>query len=197
VTPEPPPYRPVEQWIGYAERPQDPPATWADDDAGELAARRKAVALAAQPSVARHPAARAVGVNEPAVPGTRLFTVETVGPGWWLWSRTPYLDLPAARGGMCVEVLHDTVTDSQTGEIVPRTRYRCLDAGPGGTREFLLDTAEIDCTALAGIDRKGASGTIYWLIRPLVIGRTRRPQLNAAEIQAVIDAGRLAKAITL
>jgi hypothetical protein len=182
--------------------------TWADDDAGELAARRKATALAAESSIQRHPAARAVGVNEPAIPGSRLFTVETVGPGWMLWSRTRHVNTdefaPDPLGGICTEVLHDTVDDPETGERYQRTRYRCLAWWrPEPFQHPTLDTDEIDLGQLAGVDRRACGIAARWLVRPLVIGGTARrsarlaAQLTAREIEALHDAFRLAMAAGL
>lgn len=134
----------------------------------------------------------AIGVHNPAIPGTRAFTLEAVGPGWILYSRWEPLD----AAGVVVDVTHHTDTDPDTGEISPRTVYRLLAYWKPSNPWRRLDAAGVDLTQLGGVDRMTASAAVRWLVKPLTL-RRRRNQLTATEIENVHDAWRLAAAVAL
>ena len=138
--------------------------------------------------------------NPLAVPGSRDLTLADVGPGWALASTRRYVNTdpePELRdpvAGICVEVIHDTITDPDTGEIWPRTRYRCLATWrPDPFRWPTLDATEIALDSELRLDRLRAWNCFCWLVRPIVTSKRRQP--NATDVQALTDAWRLLRAI--
>jgi len=162
------------------------------DDELELAARRRAAALRDAGTISRHPSGIAVGVNEPAVPGARAFTLEAVAAGWVLYSKWEPLD----AAGIVVEVIHRQHSDTATGEIWAQTSYYLYNYWRGGNPWRYLDAADVDLAQLAGLDRSTASTAVRQLIKPLVL-RKRRHQLTATEIETVRHASILARAVAL
>ncbi len=155
----------------------------------EAAAR---VAAYGQARAAR--AAAGVPVRAPAVPGTRAFTLEAVGPGWRITSRSrrfaDTFDSPI--NGICVETVHDQHID-EWGEITPTTRYRTLTTWAPATPWHVIDSADVDLDALDGIDRTATTGAIKWLLRPVCADR--HIWLRPHHADAIVDAFRLAAAI--
>jgi hypothetical protein len=167
--------------------------TWADDDAAELEARRRAGQLrqqrqgfSAKPGLAVPVRARAPG---------RDFALEPIGPGWTIYS-TATIDSALEAAGVVVEVIHGQAVDDQTGEINASTRYRCCRYWTPSAPSVYVEAKDVDTSQLAGIDRLSASAAVRWLVRPLVL-RRRGVQLTGNEIQAIHDAWRLAAAVAL
>jgi hypothetical protein len=135
-------------------------------------------------------------VRNPAIPGARAFSLESVGPGWTLYSIWEPLD-PA---GIVVDVMHRQQADEETGEVFPVTTYKCLAYWKPSNPWRYLDAGDVDLTQLGGIDRVTTSEAVRALVKPLVLSRARKrrqKQLTASEIQAVHDASVLARAVAL
>jgi hypothetical protein len=141
---------------------------------------------------------RATSPDPLPIAGTRDLTLADVGPGWRMNSATrkinddPYQ--PSALGGICVEVVQDRLTDDETGEVIPRTRYRCLATWrPDPFRWPVLEAGEVALDAELRLDRMAAWACVGWLIRPVVTSNRRVP--SAADLAAWTDAHRLVVAI--
>lgn len=138
---------------------------------------------------------RATSADPLPIPGTRDFTLEDVGPGWEVFSRDrtyvgdvePELRDPV--GGLCVEVIHPTVADPETGELTERTCYRCLIWRGRQPVYEILDSGEVDLSALYGVNRFRAFTSFCRLLQPIVTSNRRAPR--AADDQPVDDAIRL------
>jgi hypothetical protein len=164
-----------------------------DDDAeAYMEASRHAATVAGQ---ARAAVARwsAVGPGQDDTVG-RGFKLQPVGAGWVIYS-TATFDGALDPVGVCVEVIHDEWTDLETGEMVPRTRYRCLRFRKPPVWEY-VEAADVDVAQLAGVAREAASGAALWLLMPLARRRrTGARRLTSDDIERIHDAWRLAVAI--
>ena len=115
------------------------------------------------------------------------FAVEAAGIGWKLYSRTRHYAADEAEpvGGTCVDIIDDTRTDPETGEILTRRYYRCLD---WRKQWQTLDATEIDVDQLYGLDRNACWAGVRAMIkqfrldrlRPAHRPRNRRPPLRLA-----------------
>ena len=161
-----------------------------DFDDAYLAAARRAAQLSTRGDT---PRARAVPVR--AVAPGRDFDLEPVGPGWLLYS-TATIETQLEPVGICVEVIHGEWIDEETGEVLPRTRYRCLRRVQGSSSVY-LDAADVDTKQLCGLDRVGAWTTALWLLKPLIVRKSWSRTPSAHEIEAVHDAWRLTAAVAL
>jgi hypothetical protein len=172
-----------------------------DDDLIEMKARlaasrdRQTGRFAQRMAVARSVPPRAL-----AIPGTRDFSLEAVTPGWQVFSIERRLangeddmDFAEAAGGVVVEVIHDRVTDYETGEIMPRTRYRTLAMWRPSHPRYLIDAGDVDLSRLAGVDRLGSTTAVRWLLRPVALSDGK--VLTSKEIAAIADAHRIAMAV--
>jgi hypothetical protein len=169
-----------------------------DFDEAYLAAARRASELRERSRSSTTPPPRpfAVPIQAEPVPGTRAFSLENVGPGWPLYPRpidgfTDY-DVTDSRAGVCVEVMHDQVADPETGELWPRTRYRCLASWRPSAPWRHLEASEVDLARLNGIDQLAITAGVRFLLRPVV--QSRRKWLTGRDVEAVADAGRLVRA---
>jgi hypothetical protein len=147
----------------------------------------------------RERARMGVGINSAPIPGARSFTLEHVGPGWRLGSTQRFfegeddIELAQPVGGLCVEVIHRTKTDFETGELFDVTAFRCLASWRPSDPWHHLTADEVDLTQLAGLDRIGATGAIRWLLRDVV--HSNRRGLTPLERRALEDAWRLTVAL--
>jgi hypothetical protein len=167
--------------------------TWADDDAAEIAARRR-------PDTGRYanrnlgPGGRLAVPITTHIPG-RTFALTHITPGWLLYT-TRTLDAALDPAGVVVETIHHQHTDPETGEIVAATRYRVYN--PWTNRYDTIDAAEIDTNQLAGLDRRTAGLAARRIVRPLVQARRgQATDLDRRDIDALHDAWRLAAAVAL
>ncbi len=137
--------------------------------------------------------------DPPAIPGTRAFSLADVGPGWKIFSVSRFVagdpDYPEPLGGLCLEVLHVSSADPETGEILEQTAYRCLATWrPAPFQYPTLAAGEIDLGQLAGSSRHSIELAVRWLCRPVAGGRG---WLSGRESQAITDAWRLVAAANL
>jgi hypothetical protein len=140
--------------------------------------------------------------NVPAqpLPG-RQFTLAAIGPGWKLESNRRRINtaddygLCDAIAGTCVEVIHDSVADPDTGELYDRTRYRCLALADRPRDPWIyLAADEIDTHQLYGLDRRATAIAARWLLKQ--VNASRRSWFNPSEISALHDVMTLIKAAT-
>jgi hypothetical protein len=169
--------------------------TWADDDELDLAVRRHASRLHADPPEPARHVRPVVNVPVRAVAAGRDFTLEPVQAGWVIHPARTEEELIDSAGLVVVEVQQRRVADADTGEVGAETRYRCYRLGRGYDT---LAAGEVNLDRIGGLDRHYAGAAARAILRPLVMrhqGRAR--QLDMREVDAIHDAWRLARAAAL
>lgn len=154
--PEPPPYNPDYELIGYIEQAQD--------DAWEIEARRKASRLRdAQISATFRTRNTRTGVRTDPLPGAQHLA-SRIEVGWEVYSATrAVIDVDRPAGGVVVDIAAGRTADPDTGELADVTRYRTYHPEPGlseETRWGWVDHADIDPNSVTPPNR----ATLWWLV---------------------------------
>jgi hypothetical protein len=112
-----------------------------------------------------------------------------IGPGWELWMRQHPLS-EVERGGICVEVEHTVRANTDTGELVPAIRYRCLN----GARATWLYADQVDVER-SQFSERGAWATVLLLLRQVVVKKKYAPVPSASDRLYLADAFALFRAL--